>query len=612
MTSDLDQLDRMIDALNDKRDPEREGFVDADLAELVELARGLKSLGHTRWPDETFPSRAAAKLATTLAPAPSNGRGSRRIDDDVVEELPQLPPLSMINDDHLPVPLVSRRSRTRKSLEIAAAVAVLILFSGLVAMLLRGSGAGAPTPTIQAGQGSNVGAGASVGQISGMIDPVNTAGNGRYLHLVKSDGGISVTVEWAGTTFDRVMVLMTFASNGKAFGIARSSENALRAVSGAVGIINPYTMTMRASDGTTLPEMGAVCGQAECLAQFDRTPIVGRSGDIRLHAEISGLLTGSNASAGATPRVVSTPDVAASFAFDFSLPAWSNSEASGTTQPSPMSTPTAPVSTASPPVVSDPTLTSLQQAAGFKLLAPASLPDGLTLEQPQPPLSLDGGITSVVLKYVDGSGKEALSITEASPYQDSAQSMPLDVWNHATRVEIQSDGYGRVTARLYQSDSDIQMWWEVARTSIRLESGGAPGTAMLTKDQVMNVALSMMPVGTTVTSVVATPSDAFGLSKDQAVTKARGVVANLGGNTQAEATSVQLGPLSDQTALGMPQPNGLDPNAPVWVVTFNDALAPQGCPDAGTSVCSHGQLVVVLDAKTGRILGFHKDDGVWQ
>ncbi len=454
MTSNVEQLDRMIDALNDPRDPEREGFADADLAELVELARGLKQLGHTRWPDESFPTRAASNLSARLAPASSVKESVRIIGDDA-GELPQLPSLPTPGAEPRPMSLPSRRGWGRKSLEIAAAVAVLVLFAGLVSMLLRGNGSGTETPPTQAGQGSNIGAGPSV--------------------------------------------------------------------------------------------------------QIANTPL---------------------------PTPAST----------------------GTSTPIPTVSP----SPVSPQGVSNPTLAALQQAAGFNLFAPKTMPDGLTLQQPGPPMSLAGGITSVVMKYVDANGAEALTITEASPYQDSAQTMPADVWNSAMRVEIQSDGFGRVTAHLFQSDSDIQMWWQVGPTSIRLETGGAPGTTMLNKDQVMNVALSMMPVASADGQSSATASPETGITGNQAVTKARQVIANLGGNLETPASKVSLVPLSDEIALGIPQPNGIDPSRLVWVVEFKDGLTPQDCPANWVSVCNGGSLVVVVDAETGTVFGFHGADGNWQ
>src|SRR6185312_2475286 len=133
-----------------------------------------------------------------------------------------------------------------------------------------------------------------------------------------------------------------------------------------------------------------------------------------------------------------------------------------------------------------------------------------------------------------------------------------------------------VTARLFQSNSDLQLWWQNGPTSIRLESGGAPGTTMLTREQVISVAASLRPVGTA-EGQAATPAVTAGatVSKaEQAVTIARGVLASLGGNDQATVSRVSLAALSDETALGMPQPKGVRLSPLVWVIAFKDGLLP--------------------------------------
>ena len=596
MSGHVNELDRMIDALNADREPDETGPVDADLMELFDLARGLRELRHMQWPDDTFPIRAAINLSSKLGSTSGNLVESAEFTDKEHARPLQLPALPVHGDVQRSIALPKRNPWIRKSLEIAASIVVLIAFAGLVSLLLRGGSSGSPTSTAQLGQSAGAGSIAALNDVFPVVRSVDDAGNGRHLHMAKSDAGYTVTLDWTGSTSGHVLVAMT---------IERQR--------GEYGDIRPYQMTMQ-TNGTTLPEVSVMCKQPVCLAQFDRTPVDGRTGDIPLHLEISGLITGANA---ATPGVgttqaVDVPHVAASFAFDFSNPAWSNVEGTATD----IVTPTVTLKTKDQATVletvSSPVLSALQQAAGFGLYVPTELPSGLTLEQPNPPMSLPG-FTSVVLKYVDADGNETLTITEASPYQDSAQTMPADIWNNAKSVDIGSVGYGTVSARIYQSDGDVQLWWQVGPTSIRLESGGSAGTTMLTENQLLDIALWMMPVSTSANATPEIPPDAMIQTSDQAIAKVRAVISSLGGNLQTSASKVSLVPLSQEVALGIPEPiPPVDPSAPVWVVQFDDGLSPQECPENWVSVCNGGQLVVVVDATSGEIFGFHGQTGAWQ
>jgi hypothetical protein len=300
-----------------------------------------------------------------------------------------------------------------------------------------------------------------------------------------------------------------------------------------------------------------------------------------------------------------TPQPTTSAAFG-AAPAASTTAPAITGQSSTATTPaTAPATpdTSLPASISDPALTALQTAAGFDLRAPTLLAPGLTMLPPAAPMRL-GNFTSVTLKYRDVNGNDALTITEASPYQDSAKTMPADIFNSAVPQNL---GNG-VTASVYQSETNFQIWWEVGPTSIRLESGGPAGTTLLSKDLMLDIARSMVPVDHT---TGATPS-ATGVTKDAAIAKARTLLGSLGGNTNAAPAIVQMTPLSVETAFGMPQPYAMDPRTPVWSINFPSGMSPAGCPDLGASVCNGGAITVIVDTQSGKAIAWRNQSGTWK
>jgi hypothetical protein len=447
-----DDLDRMLDDLNDNREP---ADLTDDLADLVELARGLKELGHTSWPDSSFPLRTAIHLSQELNPDAQTSPVSftprvEEADPDATGERPLLPLPS--RDLPAPTPLRhARASNLRKSLEIAAAAVVLVLFTALIATLLGNMNGGSQTPDATAQ-----------------------------------------------------------ANAGAAFGAAPAAS-------------------------TTAPQTTAPA------------------------------ITGQSSTATAPESAI--PNLTL------------------------------------PDTIADPALAALQSSAGFDLRAPAMLPQGLTMQPPAQPMTM-GNFTSVALKYKDANGNDALTITEASPYHDSAETMPADIFNAAVPTDL---GNG-VTVSVYQSETNIQIWWNVGPTSIRLESGGPAGTTLLSKDMMLDIARSLVPVEQ---ATPATPS-ASGVTEDAAIAQARTLLGSLGGHADAETGTVEMTPLTAQIALGMPQPTGMDTDAAVWSVAFPHGRAPDGCPALGNSVCNSGAITIIVDAQTGNILAWQGPTGEWQ
>ncbi|MBX5445856.1 hypothetical protein [Sphaerobacter sp.] len=271
-----------------------------------------------------------------------------------------------------------------------------------------------------------------------------------------------------------------------------------------------------------------------------------------------------------------------------------------TATPTPASTPTTVAVTATPE------LSALQAAAGFDLVAPAWLPEGIELEQTLPPMRLPG-FTSVQFTYRDADGKRVLTITQASPYEETRETMPAEIYDAAVEVDL---GDGTI-ARVHEGDQMNQIWWQRGPTTVRLESGPVEdGGRVLTTDELLTIARSMAPVP--VLEPPASPSPDAALStSDAAIARAREVVRDLGGNESAEAADVRLTSLAEPVALGMSAPDGLEQNAPVWHVELTNALMPPECPEAGSSICGNGTIVIVLDAESGELLGWHGHVGAW-
>ncbi|MDI3340950.1 MAG: hypothetical protein QJR03_10510 [Sphaerobacter sp.] len=273
------------------------------------------------------------------------------------------------------------------------------------------------------------------------------------------------------------------------------------------------------------------------------------------------------------------------------------------TQPTPTATPTPTVA----PLTHDPRLSALEAAAGFQLLAPTWLPDGFELEQTLPPMRLPG-FTSVQFTYRDAAGVRALTVTQASPYEETRETMPAEIYDAAVEVDL-GDG---VTARVYEGSERSEVWWQWGPTTVRLVSGPVEvGGRVLTGEELVAIARSMAPVADADAPTSPPPGAALPTG-DAAVARAREWVSAINGNPEATVSEVRLTTVAEPVALGMPAPAGMDLSAPAWQIEFADALIPPECPEAGSSVCSHGGLVVVLDAGTGAVLGWHGEDGQWQ
>ncbi|HEX3722405.1 MAG TPA: hypothetical protein VHV31_06420 [Nitrolancea sp.] len=450
MKRKIDDLDQMIDDLNANREPDN-GAETGELADLVELVRGLKELGHTAWPDESFPLRTAIHLSQQLNPADAPQSGAH-IEPDL-DDTGETPPLPLASRDAAtPTRLPRKRqSGLRIGLEIAAAAAILIAFTALIATLF--------------------------GNLNGGSQP---------------------------------------------------------------------------SDPDSHPSI--------MLASVPTAP-------------------------SSVPTITDQSSVT-------SAPVQATSPATPDTSP--------------PVLITNQMLEELQAQAGFDLLAPANVPDSLMLAMTAIPTPLPS-FKSAVFKYQNAPGKIALTITEASPYQDSAETMPADIFNSAVPQDL---GNG-TTVSVYQSEADIQVWWEVGPTSIRLESDGSPGTTLLTKDQMLEIARTMVPVGK-LPLRVSVPPDGKVQTADEAIVQARTLLGSIGGNAAAPVSTVGLQALSEETTLGMPQPSGSDANAPVWSVTFPNGMPPQGCPALGVSVCNASSVTVIVDAQSGNILAWRDPSGAWK
>lgn len=276
-------------------------------------------------------------------------------------------------------------------------------------------------------------------------------------------------------------------------------------------------------------------------------------------------------------------------------------QATATATPTPAPTPTAVA------VIATSELSALQAAAGFDLVAPSWLPEGLELDQTLPPMRLPA-FTSVQFTYRDANGERVLTITQASPYEETRETMPAEIFDQAVEVDL---GDGTI-ARVHEGDQMNQVWWQRGPTTVRLESGPVEeGGRILTTDELLTIARSMAPVPA-LEPPASLPPDAALPTSDAAVARAREVVLDLGGYESEAAANARLTVLAEPVALGMPAPDGLAPNAPIWHVEVTNALVRPECPEAGASVCGNGTIVIVLDAETGELLGWHGPDSAWQ
>lgn len=270
----------------------------------------------------------------------------------------------------------------------------------------------------------------------------------------------------------------------------------------------------------------------------------------------------------------------------------------------PTATPTPAPSPTAVPLTHDPHLSALQAVAGFDLVAPTWLPDELVLEPVQPPMQLPG-FTSVQFTYLDATGMPVLTITQASPYEETRETMPADIYDAAVETDL-GDG---ITARVHEGDRMNQVWWQRGPTTVRLESGPAEDDGrVLATDELLAIARSMEPVPALDPPASLSPDAALPTS-DAAVARAREWLAHLDEPLMGE---VRLTSMAEPVALGMPEPAGYKPDAPVWYVVFPYAEAPEGCPELGASLCSHGRLGMILDAESGSLIGLHGETGEWQ
>lgn len=146
--------------------------------------------------------------------------------------------------------------------------------------------------------------------------------------------------------------------------------------------------------------------------------------------------------------------------------------------------------------IDDPALSALQASAGFPIYAPTWLPDGW-IRQPLNQPTHFTGYREVQLGYTDAGRTQDVGIFESSPVQVTRSIFPANVYDSSVEIDL---GDGR-TGRIYQQANLIRLWWQAGDVAIQLETGlaGAPGGVFdsITRDQVVHIAMSMMPVAKT-------------------------------------------------------------------------------------------------------------------
>jgi hypothetical protein len=155
MTRRTDELDRLINALNAGEATALPETTDSELPALMEAVLRIRRLQQAEWPEADWPDQAVAYLAHELRSNTLvlNGREPRQAlqGDPGSEKHPE--PAALSHDRALHK-ATSRRRFPRELAQIAAAIAVLVVVAGVLAVVFRGQGGsdqegigGSGTPT---------------------------------------------------------------------------------------------------------------------------------------------------------------------------------------------------------------------------------------------------------------------------------------------------------------------------------------------------------------------------------------------------------------------------------------------------------------------------------
>ncbi|HEX7102557.1 MAG TPA: hypothetical protein VF201_07940 [Nitrolancea sp.] len=168
MTRQTDELDRLIDHLNaGARTPLNEPD-DPELAGLIDAVQRVRQLRDAASPDAGWPGRAVAQLARDLRSGEPPAAESR----EPTRQLVAVPPASSAGT---PRPSTKRRTISSELAQMAAAIVVLVLVGGVLALVFHEQSGG--------NQGG-VGAGATATSTSGSQLPQSVTASGLRITLV--------------------------------------------------------------------------------------------------------------------------------------------------------------------------------------------------------------------------------------------------------------------------------------------------------------------------------------------------------------------------------------------------------------------------------------------
>ena len=162
--------------------------------------------------------------------------------------------------------------------------------------------------------------------------------------------------------------------------------------------------------------------------------------------------------------------------------------------------------------ITDPELVSLQATVGFQVYAPTWLPDSWTLQSTDRPFNANG-YSQIQLRYADAGHTQGITVMESWPLHLDSLSIPPYVTKNARPIDLGSARTGYI---FHQADS-IALWWQEGDVAIQFQTGLAgpqappdqrtPPTHLITEEEVIRIARSMVPVAQTSS---ATPSTTHG------------------------------------------------------------------------------------------------------
>jgi hypothetical protein len=185
MTRQTDELDSLIDQLNAGDEASLHETDDPELAELIGAVQRIRQLRDAATPEPDWPARAVAELTRNLrsdAPPAEDGAATREPNPAHDEGSLGPPALASIHAASDPP---KRRSISRELAKMAAAIVVLVLVGGVLALVFHNQSG--------SDQGG-IAAGGTPSAVTGAQLPLTVTANGVALQLQRVDSSSTATL----------------------------------------------------------------------------------------------------------------------------------------------------------------------------------------------------------------------------------------------------------------------------------------------------------------------------------------------------------------------------------------------------------------------------------